>query len=206
MAAARREAFGGDQIDCRKRDWRNLLDTRGDAAKFLRLCADEIVYVKRLNVERLSEERLREAERELEVAEAFLVDGLLRNAAGKAFQAWKSLLSHIALRNLALLEERYRGYKRVGNAAVPLYEWIAATAPTSRLMEIAVLLEKAVPNAVELTALALQLHEYQYNGPDLEGVRSKIPDDETAARLIATFIARLKALLLSHRGAGGGGL
>ena len=174
--------------------------------KFLRRWADETVYVKRLNVGRLSEERLGEAERELEVAEAFLADGLLRNAAGKAFQAWKSLLSHLALRNLALLEERYRGYKRVGNAAVPLYEWIAATAPTSRLMEIAVLLEKVVPNAVELTALALQLHEYQYNGPDPEGVRSEVPDDETAARLIATFIARLKALLLSHKGAKGGGL
>lgn len=138
--------------------------------KFLRWWADEIVYAKRLNVERLSEERLGEAESELEVAEAFLADGLLRNA------------------------------------AVPLYEWIAATAPTSRLMEIAVLLEKAVPNAVELTALALQLHEYQYNGPDLEGVRSKIPDDETAARLIATFIARLKAVLLSQKGAKGGSL
>lgn len=174
--------------------------------KFLRWWADEVVYVKRLNVGRLSEERLGEAEGELEVAEAFLADGLLRNAAGKAFQAWKSFLSHLALRNLALLEERYRGYKRVGNAAVPLYEWIAATAPTSRLMEIAVLLDKAVPNAVELTALALQLHEYQYNSPDPEGVRSKIPDDETAARLIATFIARLKALLLSHKGAKGGGL
>ena len=174
--------------------------------KFLRWWADEVVYVKRLNVGRLSEERLEEAEGELEVAEAFLADGLLRNAAGKAFQAWKSLLSHLALRNLALLEERYRGYKRVGNAAVPLCEWIAATAPTSRLMEIAALLEKAAPNAVELTALALQLHEYQYNGPDPEGVRSKIPDDETAARLIATFIARLKALLLSHKGAKGGGL
>jgi hypothetical protein len=110
------------------------------------------------------------------------------------------------LRNLALLEERYRGYKRVGNAAVPLYEWIAATAPTSRLMEIPVLLEEAIPNAVELTALALQLHEYQYNGPDPEGVRIKIPDDETAARLIATFIARLKAVLLSHKGAKGCGL
>ena len=97
------------------------------------------------------------------MAEAFLADGLLRNAAGKAFQAWKSLLSHFALRNLALLE-RYKGYKRVGDAAVSLHEWIAATAPTSRLMEIAVLLEKAVPNAVELTAIALQLHEYQYNG------------------------------------------
>jgi len=173
--------------------------------KFLRWWADEVVYVKRLNVGRLSEERLGEAEGELEVAEAFLADGLLRNAVGKAFQAWKSFLSHLALRNLALLEERYRGYKRVGNAAVPLYEWIAATAPTSRLMEIAVLLEKAVPNTVELTALALQLHEYQYNGPDLEGVRSKIPDDETAARLIAMFIARLKAILQSHKGAQGGG-
>jgi hypothetical protein len=44
--------------------------------KFLRRCTDDAVYVKRLNVERLSEERLREAERELEVAEAFLADGL----------------------------------------------------------------------------------------------------------------------------------
>ncbi len=84
---------------------------------------------------------------------------------------------------------------------MPLHEWIAATAPTSRLMEIAALLEKAVPNAVELTAISLQLHEYQYNGPDPEGVRSKIPDDETAGRLIAAFIARLKAVALSHKGA-----
>jgi len=38
------------------------------------------VYVKRLNVGRLSEERLGEAEKELKVAEAFLADGLLRNA------------------------------------------------------------------------------------------------------------------------------
>ena len=44
------------------------------------------------------------------------------------------------------------------------------------------------------------------NMTDLEGVRSKIPDDETAARLMATFIARLKAVLLSHKGAKGGGL
>jgi len=45
---------------------------RGNAPlKFLRRRADEVVYVKKLNVGRLSEERLGEAERELEVAEAF---------------------------------------------------------------------------------------------------------------------------------------
>jgi hypothetical protein len=52
----------------------------------------------------------------------------------------------------------------VGRTAAPFHEWVAAVAPTGRLLEMATLLEKAVSN--ELTTLALGLNEYQYNGPD----------------------------------------
>jgi len=55
----------------------------------------------------------------------------------------------------------------VGRTAAPFHEWVAAVAPTGRLLEMATMLEKAVSN--ELTTLALQLHEYQYNGPGPEG-------------------------------------
>jgi len=44
-----------------------------------------------------------------------------------------------------LLAEKYRRYKRVRRTAVPLHEWVAAVAPTSRLLEMAALLEKAAP-------------------------------------------------------------
>jgi hypothetical protein len=57
----------------------------------------------------------------------------LRNAAGKAFQAWKSLLSYLALNNLKLLEDRYKGFKRVGSRSIPLHKWIAAVMPANRM-------------------------------------------------------------------------
>ncbi len=51
----------------------------------------------------------------------------------------------------------------MGRTAVPLHEWVAAVAPTGRLLEMAALPEKAVSNITELTTLALQLYNY-YNG------------------------------------------
>ena len=89
--------------------------------------------VRHLSLERIGLHRLGEAEREAELARDFLEDGLVRNAAGKAFQAWKSLLSFYAISNRDLLEARYRGFKSVGAFAVPLSEWVAAVMPTSRM-------------------------------------------------------------------------
>jgi len=43
-----------------------------------------------------------------------LAEGLVRNAAGKAFQALKAFISYLALKNAALLAEKYRGYKQAG--------------------------------------------------------------------------------------------
>jgi hypothetical protein len=43
--------------------------------------------------------------KELETAEAFLAKGLVRNAAGKVFQALKAFTSYLALKNAALLTE-----------------------------------------------------------------------------------------------------
>ncbi len=151
--------------------------------------------MRRLNTEALAKERLEEAMKELDVAEAFLREGLTRNAAGKAFQAWKAFLSYLALRNADQLQEKYRGNKRVGNVTIPFHEWIAAVIPTNRMTELSAEMERIVPGVAELTAMALQLHEYQYNGPDPEGIKSKIPNDETAIALIKSFIVKARALM-----------
>jgi hypothetical protein len=51
------------------------------------------------------------------------------------------------------------------------------------------LLEKAVSNI--MSALQLRID----TTAQTEGIRSKMPNDETATRLIATFIAKLKATI-----------
>ena len=153
------------------------------------------IIVRELDVEVLARERLDEALKELDVAEAFLGQGLVRNAAGKAFQAWKAFISYLALRNVKLLQDKYRGNKRVGSVVIPLHEWVAAVAPTNRLTELSTELEKVVPGVAELTTMALELHEYQYNGPDPEGIRSKISNDETAIALIKKLIERTRELM-----------
>jgi len=48
------------------------------------------------------------------------------------------------------------------------------------------------PGVSAYTALALQLHEYQYNGPDPSGVLSNFPDDESAKEAVAVLLEELK--------------
>lgn len=58
--------------------------------KFLSCCVLGIVEVVGLPLDKIAEARVRECAAKVALARRFLEGGLLRNAAGKAFQAWKS--------------------------------------------------------------------------------------------------------------------
>lgn len=137
--------------------------------------------------------RLKEALVEAKLALEFLRDGLVRNAAGKAFQAWKAHLGALAAKHRPAIAEAYPGSRRIraGEEEVVIDEAdiVIALVPTSAMLKIATLVaEKEGPDVVKNTMLALQLHRYQYNGPDPEGVLSDIPDDKTAAHLICYLL------------------
>ncbi|MEM2203468.1 MAG: PaREP1 family protein [Sulfolobales archaeon] len=145
-----------------------------------------------IDLEGLSEKRASEAVVELELAEKLLRAGLLRNAAGKAFQAWKSYLSHLALSNIDKLKD-IEGYRKLPEGRViERYKWVAAVMPTNMMSQIAVKLSDIDRDIVELTLAALAIHEYQYNGPDREGIMSRFYNDETAERAIKVFIERVR--------------
>jgi len=116
------------------------------------------------------EARLLEALGEARLALDFLERGLTRNAACKAFQAWRALLAALLrlelerLKALAKTEEERR--------------WLEAKAvprvPTTRMKELARLLEEAGHYGVSAwTDKALDLHDYQHHGPDPDAVLSK---------------------------------
>jgi len=145
--------------------------------------------------ERYVEARLLEALVEARLALRFLREGLTRNAAGKAFQAWKALLAALLrleldkLKTLAKTEEERR--------------WLETTAvsrvPTSRMIALSLLLERAGHEGVSLwTDRALLLHEYQYHGPApdmaLSKFRTREEAAEYAARLAAEVARRVEAL------------
>jgi hypothetical protein len=141
------------------------------------------------------EARLLEALGEARLALRFLEKGLTRNAACKAFQAWKALLAALLrlelgkLKALARTEEEKRWLE---SKAVP-------RVPTSRMVVLSLLLEKAGHEAVAAwTSLALDLHDYQYHGPDPDMALSKFRNREEAAeytrRLAAEVARRVEAL------------
>jgi hypothetical protein len=141
------------------------------------------------------EARLLEALGETRLALRFLKEGLTRNAACKAFQAWKALLAALLrlelgkLKALARTEEEKRWLE---SKAVP-------RVPTSRMVVLSLLLEKAGHEAVAAwTSLALDLHDYQYHGPDPDMALSKFRNREEAAeytrRLAAEVARRVEAL------------
>jgi len=105
----------------------------------------------------------------------FLEEGLHRNAAGKAFQAWKAALAAAAALARDEMLKRYRGKVATREGAeVEVADWLIALMPAGKMWEVARALRQTYGDVVVLlTALALNLHEVQRNGLDESGVLSK---------------------------------
>ena len=141
------------------------------------------------------EARLLEALGEARLALEYLERGLTGNAACKAFQAWKALLAALLrleldkLKALAKTEEERRWLE---SKAVP-------RVPTTKMKELSRLLREAGHEAITAwTDKALDLHDYQYHGPDPDMALSKYTTRESAAadvvELLQELTRRIEAL------------
>ena len=139
------------------------------------------------------EARLLEALVEARLALRFLRVGIARNAAGKSFQAWKALLA-------ALLRLELESLKALAKTEE---EWLETTAisrvPTTKMKTLSNMLEDIGHAGLAFaTSAALDLHDYQYHGPDPDTALSKYATREEAAadivRLVAEVAKRVEAL------------
>ena len=143
------------------------------------------------------EARLLEALVEARLALRFLEEGFTRNAAGKAFQAWKALLAALLrleldkLKALARSEEERRWLE---SKAVPRM-------PTTKMKPLARLLEAMGHDDLALwTGNVLLLHDYQYHGPDPSGELSKYVTREDAVADILSAVQELARRIETLRG------
>jgi hypothetical protein len=134
------------------------------------------------------EARLLEALGEARLALEYLERGFTRNAACKAFQAWKALLAALLrlelekLKALAKTEEERRWLE---SRAMP-------RVPTTKMKELSRLLKEAGHEAITAwTDKALDLHDYQYHGPDPDMALSKYTTRESAAADVVELLQEL---------------
>jgi hypothetical protein len=141
------------------------------------------------------EARLLEVLVEARLALRFLEEGLTRNAAGKAFQAWRALLAallRLELEKLKALVKTEEERRWLESTAVP-------RVLTTKMVALSLMLEKAGHEGISLwTDRALLLHDYQYNGPDPDMALSKFGSREEVAeyvlRLAGEVARRIEAL------------
>jgi len=143
------------------------------------------------------EARLLEALGEARLALEFLERGLTRNAACKAFQAWRALMAALLrleldkLKALAKTEEERRWLE---SKAVP-------RVPTTKMKELSRLLKAAGHEGITfVTDKALDLHDYQYHGPDPDAVLSKYATRESAAADVVELLQELARRVEALRG------
>ena len=147
-----------------------------------------------IDANKYREGRLKEALYESELAEKFMENGLLRNAAGKAFQAVKAYLAAIALDNREILVNHFKGRKKIGLKEMERVDWIIATMPTSRMKEVASLIgDKELELMVEK---ALDLHEFQYNGYDKDAEVSRYANELIVRKDVEDIILFIKSRLV----------
>ena len=146
----------------------------------------------RRNLHEYAAARTLEAVLEAILALEFLGKSYTRNAAGKAFQAWKALIAALLalehdkiLRSLKDAEQR----KWFTEKAVP---W----APTTRLKALSQILEDlGYTGLSQATSMALDLHDYHYHGPDPEAELSKYTRGEEAAKDIVLLVRTITELV-----------
>ncbi len=124
------------------------------------------------------EARRAEASAEVRLALRLLVEGYTRNA-GKAFQAFKSLLAALAGER----REELRG-------SIENIDRMIALMPTSMILRVGKLL-----GLERESMIALSLHQYQYNGVDPEGIMSIYPTKKGAAKAICTLLNSIIRIL-----------
>ena len=141
------------------------------------------------------EARLLEALGEARLALEYLERGLTRNAACKAFQAWKALLAallRLELERLKAVAKTEEERRWLGSKAVP-------RVPTTKMKELSRLLRDVGHEGITfVTDKALDLHDYQYHGPDPDIALSKYTTRESAAadvvELLQELVRRVEAL------------
>jgi len=141
------------------------------------------------------EARLLEALAEARLALEYLERGFTRDAAGMAFHAWKALLA--ALLRLEL--EKLKAIVRTDEERRWLESKAVPRVPTTRMKELSRLLKEAGHEAITVwTDKALNLHDYQYHGPDSDIALSKYTTRESAAadvvELLQELVKRVEAL------------
>ncbi|MGC9152809.1 MAG: PaREP1 family protein [Vulcanisaeta sp.] len=117
----------------------------------------------------------------------FLTRGLTRNAAGKVFQAWKALVAAYSVDKIDELRKLFPGKKKLRGfrTRIEKVHWIVAVIPTTVLKPIA----QVIGSDIDIyTNIALWIYEHQYNGPDIQGILSPYPNDDSVTRGIRTLI------------------
>jgi hypothetical protein len=132
--------------------------------------------------------RLLEALTEANLALEFLSKGLVRNAAGKAFQAWRAFLAsllRLELDRLLKIVKSDEERRWLMDRAVP-------RVPTGRMKALSQMLEMVGYSGISsATDKALNLHDYQYNGPDPDMAVSKYRSRGEAAVDVKLLVREL---------------
>jgi len=131
---------------------------------------------------------LLEALTEASLALELLDRGLVRNAAGRAFQAWRALLASLLRLELDKLLQTVKSdeERRL------LMDRAVLRVPTSRIKTLSQMLESLGHNSLSAWSdKALDLHDYQYNGPDPDMAVSKYRSREEVAVDVKLLVREL---------------
>ncbi|MEM0372997.1 MAG: PaREP1 family protein [Sulfolobaceae archaeon] len=121
----------------------------------------------------------------------------MRNSAGKAYQAVKAYVAGISVDYRDLLLKYCPGRKKISPIkVVEKVDWIIAIMPSNRLREIATIIGDKELRFI--TEIALDLHEFQYNGFDKDVEISRYNKEEFVKKDIMLVIEFIKKSKLSH--------